>query len=178
MQTEESREIQHFHYTKWPDFGVPSNPEVFLEFLYAVRHSKVLDADKGPAVVHCSAGIGRSGTFCIVDTLLTKVRSGDSIWGVEFLRFCLSPYLPLPPQITPLPTLYSTHFFMNVHFILCHTPFLPSAPPPLSNLPSYALPTIPQNHTPFSNPLHPLPQISLTRPKISLPSTSSRPSWT
>lgn len=74
MQTEESREIQHFHYTRWPDFGVPQNPEVFLDFLYAVRAGGVLESDKGPAVVHCSAGIGRSGTFCIVDALLAKVR--------------------------------------------------------------------------------------------------------
>ena len=72
-EEEDHREILHFHYTKWPDFGVPQNPEVFLEFLYAVRSSGVLDGDKGPSVVHCSAGIGRSGTFCIVDTLLAKV---------------------------------------------------------------------------------------------------------
>ena len=55
---------------------MPQNPEVFLEFLYAVRSSGVLDPEKGPSVVHCSAGIGRSGTFCIVDTLLAKVREG------------------------------------------------------------------------------------------------------
>lgn len=46
---------------------------MFLEFLYAVRSSGVMDPDKGPAVVHCSAGIGRSGTFCIVDSILAKV---------------------------------------------------------------------------------------------------------
>lgn len=41
-QTGDSRVILHFHYTKWPDFGVPQNPEVFLEFLYAVRESGVI----------------------------------------------------------------------------------------------------------------------------------------
>ena len=67
----ESRDILHFHYTTWPDFGVPQCPDTFLEFLDAVRNSGSLDLDKcGPPVVHCSAGIGRSGTFCLVDTCL------------------------------------------------------------------------------------------------------------
>ena len=69
----ESREIQHFHYTTWPDFGIPPCPNTFLEFLSAVRDSGSLDPDVGPAVVHCSAGIGRSGTFCLVDTCLVLV---------------------------------------------------------------------------------------------------------
>ena len=74
-ETGESREILHFHYTTWPDFGVPQCPDTFLEFLGAVRDSGSLDLDKsGPPVVHCSAGIGRSGTFCLVDTCLVLVR--------------------------------------------------------------------------------------------------------
>ena len=75
LQNDESRVIMHFHYTHWPDFGVPQNPDVFLEYLYAVRNSGCLSPDSGPAVVHCSAGIGRSGTFCLVDVILTKVST-------------------------------------------------------------------------------------------------------
>ena len=37
----------------WPDFGVPSTPETFLEFLYDIRDSGVFDADMGPPVIHC-----------------------------------------------------------------------------------------------------------------------------
>ena len=73
-KTEESRVVLHFHYTRWPDFGVPQTPDVFLDFLYAVRSSGVLGPDVGPCVVHCSAGIGRSGTFCLVDVCLAKVN--------------------------------------------------------------------------------------------------------
>lgn len=70
---ENSRDIIQFHYTTWPDFGVPTSPTAFLEFLKKVRQAGVLEEDVGPAVVHCSAGIGRSGTFCLVDSCLVLV---------------------------------------------------------------------------------------------------------
>ncbi|XP_051951012.1 tyrosine-protein phosphatase non-receptor type 1-like [Xyrauchen texanus] len=70
LSTQETREILHFHYTTWPDFGVPESPASFLNFLFKVRESGCLSPDHGPVVVHCSAGIGRSGTFCLVDTCL------------------------------------------------------------------------------------------------------------
>lgn len=73
VETEESREILQFHYVTWPDFGVPSSPTAFLEFLRKVRAAGVLESTVGPAVVHCSAGIGRSGTFCLVDSCLILV---------------------------------------------------------------------------------------------------------
>ena len=75
IESGDSREILHFHYTTWPDFGVPQCPDTFLEFLTAVRESGSLDEDVGPPVVHCSAGIGRSGTFVLVDTCLVLVRN-------------------------------------------------------------------------------------------------------
>eukprot|EP00118_Oscarella_pearsei_P003221 m.13472 g.13472 ORF g.13472 m.13472 type:complete len:485 (+) comp24820_c0_seq1:25-1479(+) len=78
LQLDKSREVVHFHYTQWPDFGVPQTSEAFLDFLLAVRKSGVLSPDVGPCVVHCSAGIGRSGTFCLVDVCLEMIRqSGD-----------------------------------------------------------------------------------------------------
>eukprot|EP00064_Thunnus_orientalis_P011822 superscaffoldBa00001746_g11854 len=66
LSTQETREILHFHYTTWPDFGVPESPASFLNFLFKVRESGCLNSDQGPVVVHCSAGIGRSGTFCLM----------------------------------------------------------------------------------------------------------------
>ncbi|XP_046895807.1 tyrosine-protein phosphatase non-receptor type 1-like [Hypomesus transpacificus] len=80
MLTQETREILHFHYTTWPDFGVPESPASFLNFLFKVRESGCLNSDQGPVVVHCSAGIGRSGTFCLVDTclLLMSIRKDPS----------------------------------------------------------------------------------------------------
>ncbi|KAM5135488.1 tyrosine-protein phosphatase non-receptor type 1 [Mantella aurantiaca] len=70
LSAQETREILHFHYTTWPDFGVPESPASFLNFLFKVRESGCLNPEHGPIVVHCSAGIGRSGTFCLADTCL------------------------------------------------------------------------------------------------------------
>ncbi|NXA13996.1 PTN2 phosphatase, partial [Sapayoa aenigma] len=87
----ESRMISHFHYTTWPDFGVPESPASFLNFLFKVRESGSLSPEHGPAVVHCSAGIGRSGTFSLVDTCLVLViRGAFSVKGTfEVCSPCL-----------------------------------------------------------------------------------------
>ncbi|MCL4124218.1 UNVERIFIED_CONTAM: hypothetical protein GTU68_058884, partial [Idotea baltica] len=74
--TNESREIIHFHYTTWSDFGVPQSPDAFFKFLSVVRASQCLESQFGPAVIHCSAGIGRSGTFCLVDSILLMLDKG------------------------------------------------------------------------------------------------------
>jgi len=74
IESRNSRDIIHFHYTTWPDFGVPESPTAFLNFLMVVRESGALDQNVGPPVVHCSAGIGRSGTFCLVDSCLVLIE--------------------------------------------------------------------------------------------------------
>jgi tyrosine-protein phosphatase non-receptor type 1 len=57
---------------------VPSSPIAFLQFLKQVRDSGVLDENVGPPVIHCSAGIGRSGTFCLVDCCLVLVSVANA----------------------------------------------------------------------------------------------------
>jgi tyrosine-protein phosphatase non-receptor type 1 len=70
----ERRTVLHFQYTTWPDFGVPTSPDTFLQFLGAVRESGSLENDVGPAIIHCSAGIGRSGSFILVDSCLLQAE--------------------------------------------------------------------------------------------------------
>ncbi|XP_048872813.1 tyrosine-protein phosphatase non-receptor type 1 isoform X2 [Brienomyrus brachyistius] len=89
LLTEETRNILHFHYTTWPDFGVPESPASFLNFLLKVRESGCLDPDCGPVVVHCSAGIGRSGTFCLVDTCLLLMSMRDNPTSVRIREVLL-----------------------------------------------------------------------------------------
>ncbi|XP_040150396.2 tyrosine-protein phosphatase non-receptor type 1 [Ictidomys tridecemlineatus] len=85
LANQETREILHFHYTTWPDFGVPESPASFLNFLFKVRESGSLSPEHGPIVVHCSAGIGRSGTFCLADTclLLMEKRKDPSSLDIK-----------------------------------------------------------------------------------------------
>ncbi|GFY61813.1 tyrosine-protein phosphatase non-receptor type 1 [Trichonephila inaurata madagascariensis] len=77
LESCDSREILQFHYTTWPDFGVPESPAAFLNFLFSVREAGVLNSNVGPPVVHCSAGIGRSGTFCLVDSCLVLIEKNN-----------------------------------------------------------------------------------------------------
>lgn len=89
LETNERREVSHFQYVTWPDFGVPSSPDAFLNFLMAVREAGVLEADVGPAVIHCSAGIGRSGTFCLVDSCLILIERSQDMNSVNVLSVLL-----------------------------------------------------------------------------------------
>ncbi|PAA59612.1 hypothetical protein BOX15_Mlig020360g1, partial [Macrostomum lignano] len=69
--TGETRDLVQFQYLTWPDFGVPHTPGAFLNFLMAVRRAGLLsDCLNRPPIVHCSAGIGRTGTFALVDVCL------------------------------------------------------------------------------------------------------------
>ncbi|XP_020841236.1 tyrosine-protein phosphatase non-receptor type 2 isoform X1 [Phascolarctos cinereus] len=86
----ETRIISHFHYTTWPDFGVPESPASFLNFLFKVRESGSLNAEHGPAVIHCSAGIGRSGTFSLVDTCLLLMEKRDDPFSVDIKQVLLN----------------------------------------------------------------------------------------
>ncbi|XP_052000031.1 tyrosine-protein phosphatase non-receptor type 2a isoform X1 [Xyrauchen texanus] len=88
-KTGETREIYHFHYTTWPDFGVPESPASFLDFLFKVRESGSLGHENGPAVVHCSAGIGRSGTFSLVDTCLVLMDKRKETLSVDIQKVLL-----------------------------------------------------------------------------------------
>ncbi|XP_054638169.1 tyrosine-protein phosphatase non-receptor type 2-like isoform X1 [Dunckerocampus dactyliophorus] len=88
-KTEERRHIYHFHYTAWPDFGVPESPASFLNFLFKVRKSGSLRAEHGPSVVHCSAGIGRSGTFALVDTCLVLMDRRNNPSSVDIQKVLL-----------------------------------------------------------------------------------------
>ncbi|XP_059164414.1 tyrosine-protein phosphatase non-receptor type 2-like isoform X2 [Physella acuta] len=89
IETGDKREVLHFHYTTWPDFGVPSSPYAFLHFLHCVRHTGSLESNVGPAIIHCSAGIGRSGTFCLVDSCLILVENRGSLESINVKEMLL-----------------------------------------------------------------------------------------
>lgn len=66
----EPRSVYQFHYTGWPDHGVPDDPSSVLNILEDVNIKQNHIEGAGPIVVHCSAGIGRTGTFIVIDILI------------------------------------------------------------------------------------------------------------
>ncbi|GAA6097554.1 receptor-type tyrosine-protein phosphatase S isoform X1 [Tachysurus ichikawai] len=68
----ERREVRQFQFTAWPDHGVPEYPTPFLAFLRRVKACNPPDA--GPIIVHCSAGVGRTGCFIVIDAMLERIR--------------------------------------------------------------------------------------------------------
>ncbi|OPJ75434.1 receptor-type tyrosine-protein phosphatase T [Patagioenas fasciata monilis] len=82
------RVVEQFHYLLWPDHGVPRNPAQLL-CLVEVVNKRALEAPGGPVLVHCSAGIGRTGTFIALDFLLKMgkaERKVDVFHCVQKLR--------------------------------------------------------------------------------------------
>ncbi|XP_016299138.1 receptor-type tyrosine-protein phosphatase delta-like isoform X2 [Sinocyclocheilus anshuiensis] len=73
----EKREVRQFQFTAWPDQGVPEQPTPFLAFLRRVKACNPPDA--GPIVVHCSAGVGRTGCFIVIDAMLERVKQEKTI---------------------------------------------------------------------------------------------------
>ncbi|XP_027272649.1 receptor-type tyrosine-protein phosphatase S isoform X8 [Cricetulus griseus] len=73
----EKREVRHFQFTAWPDHGVPEYPTPFLAFLRRVKTCNPPDA--GPVVVHCSAGVGRTGCFIVIDAMLERIKTEKTV---------------------------------------------------------------------------------------------------
>ncbi|XP_028809596.1 receptor-type tyrosine-protein phosphatase O isoform X2 [Denticeps clupeoides] len=74
---DESQDVLHLNYTSWPDHGVPTVNaiESILQFVQIVRQQ--VNRTKGPIVVHCSAGVGRTGTFIALDRLMQHIREHE-----------------------------------------------------------------------------------------------------
>ncbi|XP_076390650.1 tyrosine-protein phosphatase Lar isoform X9 [Megachile rotundata] len=68
----ERREIKQLQFTAWPDHGVPEHPAPFLQFLRRVR--SLNPPESGPLIVHCSAGVGRTGCFIVIDSMLERIK--------------------------------------------------------------------------------------------------------
>ncbi|XP_042178229.1 protein tyrosine phosphatase receptor type Fa isoform X3 [Oncorhynchus tshawytscha] len=73
----EKREVRQFQFMAWPDHGVPEYPTPTLAFLRRVKSCNPTDA--GPMVVHCSAGVGRTGCFIVIEAMLERMKHEKSV---------------------------------------------------------------------------------------------------
>ncbi|XP_071009265.1 tyrosine-protein phosphatase non-receptor type 9-like isoform X2 [Oncorhynchus clarkii lewisi] len=98
MENCEQKQVTHFQYLSWPDYGVPTSALTLIDFLGAVKRQQ-RQAVKGmgprwrghplgpPMVVHCSAGIGRTGTFCALDICLSQLQDMGTLNVCQTVRW-------------------------------------------------------------------------------------------
>ncbi len=69
-----------FHFTTWPDHGVPEYATPILAFHHRVKSQH--KPSRGPLLVHCSAGVGRTGTYIALDNILDQIAA-ENVVGVS-----------------------------------------------------------------------------------------------
>ncbi|XP_035250936.1 receptor-type tyrosine-protein phosphatase eta-like isoform X15 [Anguilla anguilla] len=79
VKTAETRSLRQFHFTAWPDHGVPESTELLIDFRHLVREHMDLVSRNSPTVVHCSAGVGRTGTMIAIDHLLFQIERDSMV---------------------------------------------------------------------------------------------------
>ena len=120
IPNETSLKVTQYHFTSWPDHGVPKFATSLISFIRRVQKGHNKDAGR-PLLVHCSAGVGRTGTFITLDAMLERIKGDKTVNVYEFVRnmrqrrvlmvqtlvsvmmctgTCCIPCLPLPPSTT------------------------------------------------------------------------------
>ncbi|XP_071141892.1 uncharacterized protein [Mytilus edulis] len=71
------QDVYQYHYTGWPDHGIPDDIDVILAMIKRMRDIRTKDPNHAAVVVHCSAGCGRTGTICAIDYAWEILKSGQ-----------------------------------------------------------------------------------------------------
>ncbi|KAH8296358.1 hypothetical protein KR054_005199 [Drosophila jambulina] len=76
-EEEDRRQITQYHYLTWKDFMAPEHPNGIIKFIRQIN--SVYSLQRGPILVHCSAGVGRTGTLVALDSLIQQLEEEDSV---------------------------------------------------------------------------------------------------
>lgn len=76
-EDEERRQITQYHYLVWKDFMAPEHPHGIIKFVRQIN--AVYSVQRGPILVHCSAGVGRTGTLVALDSLIQQLEEEDQV---------------------------------------------------------------------------------------------------
>ena len=102
--------MTQYHFTSWPDHGVPKFTTSLVSFVRRVQ--KAHNKDGGvPLLVHCSAGVGRTGTFILLDSMLEKMREDNSLNVYECLVNLRKRRVLM---VQTLVLLHKTHFHFQI----------------------------------------------------------------
>ncbi|KFM13857.1 Receptor-type tyrosine-protein phosphatase eta, partial [Aptenodytes forsteri] len=84
--TPESHTVRQFHFTSWPDHGVPEATDLLINFRHLVHEYSSQNPVDSPTLVHCSAGVGRTGTFIAIDRLIQQIEMENTVdvYGVVY----------------------------------------------------------------------------------------------
>ena len=77
--------VTQYHFTGWPDHGVPQNGVTLINFIKRVRTAHPY-SDSRPLLVHCSAGVGRTGAFIVLDSMLQRMNTEENLNIYEFFK--------------------------------------------------------------------------------------------
>ncbi|XP_044537801.1 receptor-type tyrosine-protein phosphatase eta [Gracilinanus agilis] len=85
-KTSESHPLRQFHFTSWPDHGVPDTTDLLINFRYLVNDHMKQSPPESPVLVHCSAGVGRTGTFIAIDRLIHQMENENAVdvYGIVY----------------------------------------------------------------------------------------------
>ncbi|XP_031414348.1 tyrosine-protein phosphatase non-receptor type 4 isoform X2 [Clupea harengus] len=83
-ETQEERPLTQLQYMAWPDHGVPDDSTDFLDFVALVRSKR--EGKDEPVVVHCSAGIGRTGVLITMETAMCMIESNQPVYPLDIVR--------------------------------------------------------------------------------------------
>ena len=88
LQTSDSENeltVTHMHYTAWPDHGLPQNAMSLISFIRRVRKEHPVSLDQ-TLLVHCSAGVGRTGTFILLDRVMQQMKREGTLSIYNILK--------------------------------------------------------------------------------------------